>query len=293
MMGTSKSFTTREVARLCRVSDATVKRWEDAGVLNSERTSGGHRRFRAEEVARFQREQNLGLKLKHGDESAAKIKTRRRENGNHSHCSFFHSLVAGAEEEAANLLITAYLLGSSLTGIFDDLICPAMNRIGELWYMGELSVAQEHLATHTAHHAVYTLRQTLPVPEMSGKLAMCCGIEGDFHELPTHLVQMTIENAGWEVLNFGANMPLHSMTEEILHHSPEMICISATIMPDLERITRDYKYFRERIEKLKIPVIIGGGAFSDGQIRNRFPAEFYAENFAEAARFIREIARKN
>ncbi|MGI8883687.1 MAG: B12-binding domain-containing protein [Pyrinomonadaceae bacterium] len=288
----SKSLTTREVAHLCRVSNATVKRWEDAGLLNSERTSGGHRRFRAEEVARFQREQNLGLKLKHGDESVVRTRTRRVENSNHSDSSFFHSLVAGAEAEAANLLITAHLHGNPLTDIFDDLICSAMNRIGELWYKGELSVAQEHLATRTAHHAIHTLRQTLSVPEMSGELAMCCGIEGDFHELPTHLAQLTIENEGWEVLNFGANMPLHSMTEEIFQHSPEMICISATLMPDIERISRDYKDFRERIGKLKIPVIIGGRAFSDGQIRTRFPAEFYAESFKDVAGFVKDIARK-
>src|SRR4028119_436538 len=110
-MADIKGFTTIEVAQLCRVSDATVKRWEDAGALNSERTSGGHRRFRADEVARFQRKQNLGLKLSHGDQSAVRAKIRRRENKKHSHCELFHSLVAGAEEEASNLLIGNYLEG--------------------------------------------------------------------------------------------------------------------------------------------------------------------------------------
>ncbi|HEX8638341.1 MAG TPA: B12-binding domain-containing protein, partial [Pyrinomonadaceae bacterium] len=149
----AKNLTTKEVARLCRVSDATVKRWEDAGLIKSERTSGGHRRFRAEEIARFQREQNLGLKLTHGDESVARAATRRRVNKNHSHSSLFHSLVAGAEEEAANLLVGAHLRDKPLIEIFDGLICPAMRRVGELWYKGELTIAQEHLATRTAHNA--------------------------------------------------------------------------------------------------------------------------------------------
>jgi excisionase family DNA binding protein len=289
-MAALQSLTTKEVARLCRVSDATVKRWEDAGLLKSERTSGGHRRFRAEEVARFQREQNLGLKLSHGDESAAKAKTRRRENRSHSASTLFHSLVAGCEEEAANFLIGAHLRGQPLTNIFDELICPAMRCIGELWYKGELTVAQEHLATRAALSAIHKLRQTLPVPEMSGELAMCCGIEGDYHELPTHLAQMTIENEGWEVLNFGANTPLYSLAEEVMRHSPEIICVAATLMPDIERLARDYKIFRESICKLKIPVVIGGRAFFDEEIRRRFPAEFYAENFADVARYIKSIS---
>jgi excisionase family DNA binding protein len=289
-MPVSKSLTTKEVARLCRVSDATVKRWEDAGVLNSERTNGGHRRFRADEVARFQRKQNLGLKISHGDQSAVKAKIRRRENKNHSHCEFFHSLIAGAEEEAANLLIGGYLDGKTLTDIFDNLVCPAMKSIGELWYKGELSVAQEHLATRTAHTAIHKMRLTIPVPETSGELAICCGIEGDFHELPTHLAQMTIENEGWEVLNFGANTPLYSFAEEVLQYSPKIVCISATIMPDIERLSRDYKDFRERVGKLQIPILIGGRAFADEEIRSRFPAEFYAENFAGVVEFIKRVS---
>ena len=126
MMGTAKSFTTREVARLCRVSDATVKRWEDAGVLNSERTSGGHRRFRAEEVARFQREQGLGLKQSHGDESVTKWTNRARDKKVYSDSAFLQSLIDGGEEAATNFFITAHLKGKPLTEIIDRLICPAM-----------------------------------------------------------------------------------------------------------------------------------------------------------------------
>ncbi len=291
-MTDSKCLTTKEVARLCRVSDATVKRWEDLGVLKSERTNGGHRRFRAEEVARFQREQGLGLKYSHGLDSAARAQTRRRDNHGHSQSSLFHLLIAGNEDEAANLLISAHLHGKPLTEIFDDLISSAMRRVGELWYKGELTVAQEHLATRAAFNALHKLRHALPVPEMSGELAMTCGIESDFHELPSYLAQITFENSGWEVMNFGANTPLYSLAEEVLQHLPEVVCISGTVMLDIERLARDYKIFREQTSKLKVAVILGGRAFADKQIRNRFPAELYAESFADVISFINNLTKK-
>jgi excisionase family DNA binding protein len=252
-----KCLTTREVARLCRVSDATVKRWEDAGLLKSERTNGGHRRFRPAEIARFQREQNL------------------------------------CEEEAANKLISASLQGKTLTEIFDELICPAMRRIGELWYDGDLSVTQEHIATRAASNAIYKLRNVLPVSKVSGELAMCCALEGDFHEFPTHLAQMTIENEGWEVLNFGANTPLYCLADEVMDHLPEMICISATILNDVERISRDYKTFVEQIGKLKIPIVLGGRAFNDEQIKRRFPCAYFVRNFTEVAEITQSLTKKN
>jgi MerR family transcriptional regulator, light-induced transcriptional regulator len=287
-----KTLTTKEVARLCRVSDATVKRWEESGLILSERTNGGHRRFRADEICRFQSRQNLGLKVSHGDESVLSATTRRRENKNHSDCSLFQALIAGCEEEAANLLLSRHLKGESLAHIFDSIIAPAMGKIGELWYIGEISVAQEHIATRAAMNAMYKLRSTLTVSKERKGLIMCCGIEGDFHELSPYLVQIIFENLGWEVINFGANTPLYSICDEILHHSPETICISATTMSDIERTTRDYQDFRNRTAKLKIPTVIGGLAFADERIRQRFPAELYGTSFMQVVEFAKNLVKK-
>lgn len=287
-----KSLTTKEVARLCRVSDATVKRWEDAGLIKSQRTGGGHRRFQAEEVARFQREQNLGLKATNDDASIIRTTARRRTNNFQSDSALFHSLIEGCDQEAANVLIEAHLHGKLLPEIFDELICPAMRQIGELWYNGELTITQEHIATRVAGSAIGKLRNVLSFADANGGLAMCCALEGDLHELPTYLAQTILENEGWEVLNFGANTPLYSLAEEIAGQPPELICISATIIGDFERLSRDYKVITEHAGKLKIPIILGGRAFADEQIRRRFPAALYARSFGEIARFSEHITDK-
>ena len=287
-----KGFTTIEVARLCRVSDATIKRWEEAGLLKSERTNGGHRRFRVEEVARFQREQRLGLKQSHGDESVAKTTNRAQDRKNRSDSTLLQSLIEGSEEAATNIFITAHLKGKPLTEIIDRLICPAMREIGDSWHRGKISVSQEHLATRTVLSAVYKLRSALTVPEMKNGLAICCAMEGDLHELPTLLAQIAIENEGLEVVNFGASTPLYCLTDEVTRHSPNFVCISATIINDLERLTRDYKEFREKTAKLEVPVVLGGGVFEDENIRGRFAGESYARSFTDVASFARKLSGK-
>ncbi len=286
-----KCLTTKEVARLCRVSDATVKRWEDAGLLHSERTSGGHRRFRADEIVRFQREQNLGLKKCHGDESVVSVATRS-ENKHSDGSPLFKALIAGCEEAAANLLIGEYLEGRTLSEIFDDFVCPAMRSVGDLWLKGKLTISQEHLATRTAQNSIYKLRNSLTVPKMTDKLAVCCAIEGDFHELPAYLAQITIENAGWEVLNFGANTPLKCLAKEISRHAPQVICLSATIITDVESLARDYRCFAGRVAKLEIPIILGGRVFKEKSICRLFPADFYARSFADVAKFTQKLTEK-
>ena len=284
-----KCLTTREVARLCRVSDATVKRWQAAGLLHSERTSGGHRRFRHEEIARFRREHGNG-NGNTGDESIVKAMTRRLANKHNSECSLFYSLVAGCEEEAANQIIGAHLDGKQLAEIFDEMICPAMRRVGELWYSGELNITQEHIASRTASAAIYRLRSVLPAPKSAGKLAMCCAVEGDFHELPTHLAQTIFESEGWEVLNFGANTPLYCLAEEAARHAPALICIAATVITDVERLARDYKIFAEQTGRLKTSIVFGGRAFADAHIRQRFPNGLFVRSFAEVVRLMERLA---
>ncbi len=285
-------LTTKDVARLCNVSDATVKRWAESGLIKSERTTGGHRRFRADEVARFQKESKLGVKRRPGDESVVTAATRRRVNKDLSDSDLFHSLVNGKEEEVANLLIKDLLAGASLSSIFDESVSGSMRRIGELWFEGKLSVAHEHLATRAALCAVHKLRSVTPVEDSCRKLMFCFAIEGDFHELSSHLVQMVFESEGWEVMNFGSNTPLFSVADEVIHHCPDLICISSTIMSDVERLSRDYDSFRKRIRTRNLPIVLGGRAFEDKKIHQRFPADHYPESFEELAKLARKYARQ-
>jgi MerR family transcriptional regulator, light-induced transcriptional regulator len=302
-MAEIKSLTTKEVARLCRVSDATVKRWHDAGLLKSERTSGGHRRFSAEEVCRFQREQGLSLKVSYGDEANQITAAQRLPKKDYSNFTyfekdspsslFFNAIIGGLQEEAANILINQFINGGKLSSIFDTTISDAMRCIGELWLMGELTVAQEHLATRTAVSALHKLRSVLPIAESIGKVVICCSVEGDFHELPTYLVQLVFENQGFEVINFGANTPLYSLSEEINHYSPALICISITTSDNIERTSYDYKQLREKTSELKIPIVVGGRIFNENNVSNRFPADFYAASFTQLSEYSQELIKAN
>ncbi|QQS42594.1 MAG: B12-binding domain-containing protein [Acidobacteriota bacterium] len=284
------TLTTKEVARLCKVSDATVKRWAEAGLIVSERTTGGHRRFRPEAVAKFQREQGLGVRKAPGDETPGSARSRLAPDKAIAGSELFNCLVAGKEEEVANLLVKQVLDGSSMGEVFDESVCTCMKRVGDLWFQGKLSVAREHLATRAAMCAVHKLRNVVPVEEPCGKLLFCFTLEGDFHELTTHLVQMTFENEGWEVMNFGSNTPLYSVEDEIRTHSPDLICISSTVMTDVERLARDYESFSKTLRSLKIPVVLGGRSFESETMRSRFPATHFPENFKELAELAKSYA---
>ncbi len=51
----NEALTVADVARIFGVNAATVRRWDDTGVLHSQRTLGGHRRFSRADVEERQK----------------------------------------------------------------------------------------------------------------------------------------------------------------------------------------------------------------------------------------------
>src|SRR4026207_100092 len=135
-------LTTRHVARLLSVSEATVKRWADDGALTSEKTVGGHRRFGIEAIAKLRREKNL-----QGGTAAVSKAVKKKAKPLPSPNDFLQLILAGDELEASAILVDAYLAHHGLDSIFETTVTPAMHRLGDLWFKGSVTVADEHMAT--------------------------------------------------------------------------------------------------------------------------------------------------
>jgi len=196
------------------------------------------------------------------------------------------ALIDFNEEAVRELLIGEHVRGRKLPLIFDEVVCPAMRRIGDLWYAGKLTVAHEHLATRTMIMALQALRAVVVSREPTEMLAICCAVENDYHELPVLLAQMLVESEGGRVVNLGANTPLFSLKETMTRYTPQLVCIASTILLDVERAAREYQELRHTAARSGIKLVLGGAGFAPNPIRRRFPADLYAKKFADLLSFI-------
>ena len=283
----SANLTTKEVARLLQVSEATVKRWADDGLLHSNKTVGGHRRFSAHTIASLRREKGIGPAL-----VPPRPRKKSRAADLSSSASFRELLLRGDEKEAAAFLIHAYLEGQSPAALFDQTITEAMHEVGELWFKGTITVADEHLATHTVLSALPQLRSVVLPAEPTGLKAICCGIEGDLHELPVHLAEIILESEGWDVINLGANTPLFALRDMVSQQRPQLVCISARAVVDLDRTANEFDRLRKLTDRIGAQLTVGGEVFRDLNLRGRFPAALYAENFRSLSGFAAAIAKR-
>jgi MerR family transcriptional regulator, light-induced transcriptional regulator len=284
-----KTLTSKEAAQVLGVSEASVKRWADGGLLPSAKTAGGHRRFRPEDVAEFRRAK-LGhaaprphsfvapRALRAEEETAL---TRAAGDDTATGASIFDALVAGDIETASALVVRTYLRGLTVGSVADFSLCPAMRRVGDLWHAGQLTVAQEHVATRTALGALAALRASMELARPTGLTAICCSVEEDFHELPVHLSSVVLEARGWETVVLGASTPFYALAESVGRFAPRLVCVSATVMNNPDRAAREYAEFREAAARASAAVVLGGAGFEGDALRRRFPAELHADSFAQ------------
>jgi excisionase family DNA binding protein len=280
-------LTTKHVARLLSVSEATVKRWTDEGVLRSEKTVGGHRRFGIESIAQLRRERNL-----QGEVVSVTKVVRKKTKPLPSADDFRRLILAGDESEAGAALVDAYLAHHSLDSIFETTVTQAMHQVGDLWLKGSVTVADEHLATRVVLTALQKLRGVMARPEPNGLSAICCGGEGDLHELAVHLVSLILESKGWKVINLGANTPLFSLQEMVSRQRPQLICISARTIADLDRSAAEFAQLRRVANRLKTKIALGGEAFRNPNMRVRFPADFFPADFPAVARLAVKLTKE-
>lgn len=282
----ARFLTTRQLARLWLVSEATIKRWADTGQLTSSRTVGGHRRFPVAEVMRFQTERNLGAPAALAATTSAEA---RLFDGAGTEAQFFRAISEGHAAEATALLLEAHMLGVPLERIFDEVVGTSLRRVGDRWEAYEMSVADEHVATSAATRAVVSLAASVGRGGVRAGEAVCCAAEDELHTLPVLCTQALLEGAGWGVRNLGAHTPFFALAEYVVKHRPALVCVSSTMQRELEHNARDYAQLETAARGCGARVVLGGEGFRGEAVRRKFPADLHAENFGDLAEFLRGL----
>jgi MerR family transcriptional regulator, light-induced transcriptional regulator len=281
-----QSYSTKELAQMLDVSESTVKRWADAGLLKCRKTIGGHRKFHQDEIAEFQSQCSLAVKAAMAEDRAA----RRDAEMDELFAGPDFTALSGRYREASlarqfgcatAMLREAHLRGLSLATIGDEIIRPAMHEIGEMWRAGKISVLDEHAATFATVRALIELRQHMEEKERTEKLALVGCSEGEFHHVAALLVCHLLESESWKVVYLGGHTPLFSFAEAINKLNADLACISITMTDNIERAARDYEGLRRAALKRNAKIILGGAALKDEEVRARFRGASYARTLQE------------
>lgn len=168
-------------------------------------------------------------------------------------------LLAGDENGAFQLLESSMASGAGAEEVYLDFIAPVMVELGQRWHDGDISVADEHLASSTALRVVSRLGARLGSRGRSRGTILLAGVSDDHHGLPTALLRDILRSRGFDVQDLGANTPPESILERA-QNIDNLVAIglgcTKTGNDDIVRVTLSVLN-----EALDIPIVVGGGAF--------------------------------
>lgn len=273
------------------VSESTIKRWADAGLLKCQKTVGGHRKFDIDEVSRFQSRngpvasQRRVLKAD-GDATDDLEAILAAPDFSRLAQLYKERSLAGQERAVAALVTQAFLHDISMTTICEKIIRPAMWEIGELWREGKVQVFEEHLATFATVQALTELQALVPRKRAQNRLALVGCAEGEFHQVATLMVRHLLEAEGWKVISLGTHTPLFSFNDAINKFKPELVCISTTMVDNLERVARDFNALHRTASKHGTRLVVGGMALESEAMRTRLRGAIYVSTLYELLTLI-------
>jgi methanogenic corrinoid protein MtbC1 len=144
--------------------------------------------------------------------------------------AFTLALIEG-DPFAAEVLIRE-AMDADLSGavIDDEIIAPALYIIGELWEQGNISVADEHLATEIVVRVLALQREAQRVAvERGGHRVVLAAPRGELHVVALRMVHNLLHDAGYDVVMLGADVPTDALARFAIEHEPGAVCLSATM----------------------------------------------------------------
>ncbi|MCU0312917.1 MAG: B12-binding domain-containing protein [Solirubrobacteraceae bacterium] len=169
------------------------------------------------------------------------------------------ALVAGREREAERAIREAIDAGLPETVIGGDIIAPAMREVGDRWAAGELSVADEHLATEVSTRVIALQREHFRVARRrASRRVLLTALEGERHVLGLEMAASVLLHAGYDVRLLGADLPLDELVVAVERHAPDVVGITvgrpatAMMLPVAVDLIHDVR--------AGTPIVIGGRA---------------------------------
>jgi excisionase family DNA binding protein len=240
-------LTTRQVADMLAVSEATVKRWADAGTLLCFRTPGGHRKFRAADIADFRRRHQYDIEKAAGE----------GVDGSDYVAQFRSMALSGDSDRLVTLIAQLRMKGLSLAAVFDTVAGPALIDIGERWARGAVTVAQEHLAAQTVVEALSRVRALIEVPATKGRVLLAAPGE-EQHDIALRMMAVLLVGMGYSAMMLGARCPVPDLALMITADKPSAVVLSFAVTHPFESVRESVNQVAIATRSVGAKLFVGG-----------------------------------
>lgn len=270
-------YNIKSVAKLLDMPAVTIRAWERRyHVVAPTRSESGHRLYSEQDIddlrwLKIQTEEK-GVNISQAVKLLEKMREQRNNRpslpavGEPQEMTYdglredLYEAMTSFDSERANSILNLGFALYHYEEMFHLVLAPILQRIGDDWEQGRVTVMQEHFASNLIFQRFHQFFRVFTVnPAMPKALAFCP--EGEHHQIGLLLFSLFLRKNGVDLLYLGANTPLSGLGDLIVKNDIRLLVISLTNEEKLPAV-------EERVLQLKrqypqVNIVLGGQGFAE------------------------------
>jgi MerR family transcriptional regulator, light-induced transcriptional regulator len=163
----------------------------------------------------------------------------------------YTALMAG-DEALARQDFDRLAAGTPVAGLCDQVIAPALGRVGLAWAAGEVSIAEEHRATAICLRLI-AARTRQPQGRPRGT-AVTTTPPGEHHGLPSLMAAACLREDRWQVHDLGPDLPTTGLIGFAAETGATLIVLSSATLDAVRTAAQEAREIRERLPHVRVLV---------------------------------------
>ncbi|MXX93940.1 MAG: helix-turn-helix domain-containing protein [Chloroflexi bacterium] len=199
------------------------------------------------------------------------------------------ALARGEANVAQSIIDDAIERGATPPEIYLSVLAPAQVIIGEMWHRGDISIAQEHLATAITMQMMDRQRQAAKPRTPIGLRALVTPAKGDQHFVGARITADLLIMDGWDVDFFWNATPDKDLAEYLQLRRIDLLAISATMSEFLPNVPATTEAIR-KLDPSRPKILLGGSAISHTDFDpHELGVDAVVNDVAQAAQIARRL----
>jgi methanogenic corrinoid protein MtbC1 len=199
--------------------------------------------------------------------------------------TFLNALLA-MDRVAAKRALGGPTAADARLDVVEGLVVPSLERIGDLWERGEVSLSQVYMSGRMCEEMVDDI---LPPsdPHRMDQPPMAIAVLDDYHQLGKRMVYSVLRASGYELKDYGT-VDGDALVSRVVRDGIVVLLISVLMLPSALHIKR----VREKLDRAGCRpfILVGGAPFRfDRELWREVGADAMARTAAEGVAVVRKL----
>jgi 5-methyltetrahydrofolate--homocysteine methyltransferase len=178
--------------------------------------------------------------------------------------------------------------GTSPEALLRQAMIPAMEEVGDLFQQGEFFLPEMLVAAKAMQNGLALLRPALAQTGVKATGTVVLGtVKGDLHDIGKKVLLISLEGAGFDVVDVGTDVSPQAFIEAISEHKPQLVGLSAMLTTTMFGMQDTIQAIEAAGLRDRVKIMVGGAPIQQ-DFADQIGADYYGPDATAGMKYARD-----